>query len=203
MSIFIRKKLIWLLVLMLWVGMISAIVVYNVEDSTPISEQEKTEESQTKQVSNMEVETTEELEKKLGQVEQEAINVAKTNKNDEQEDKNFFVEYRLERDKIRSEQVNLLREMINNPNSNKELKNKAQNRLLELTNNLEKEMEVESLIRARDYEDAISFIHQNSVDVIIASNKGLKRKDVAKVGDIVAKTTGLEIEDVTIIEKKY
>ncbi|MBM7622756.1 SpoIIIAH-like family protein [Sporohalobacter salinus] len=203
MSIFIRKKLIWLLVLMLWVGMISAIVVYNVGDSTSISKIEKAAKPKAKQVSSMEVETSEELEEKLKKVEQKAINVAKTNKGNSQEDKNFFVEYRLERDKIRSEQVNLLREMINNPNSNKELKNKAQNRLLEITNNLEKEMEVESLIRARDYKDAISFIHQNSVDVIIASNKGLKRKDVAKIGDIVAKTTGLEMEDVTIIEKKY
>ncbi|ADL13250.1 SpoIIIAH-like family protein [Acetohalobium arabaticum] len=200
MSIFIRKKLIWLLVLMLWVGMVSAIVVYNVDDSASISKEEK---PQAKEVSNMEIETPEELDKKLQKVEQKAINVAKTDQDTKKKDENFFIEYRLERDKIRSEQVNLLREMINNPNSNKELKNKAQNRLLEITNNLEKEMEIESLIRARDYQDAISFLHQNSVDVIIASNSGLEKKDVAKIGDIVAKTTGLEIEDVTIIEKKY
>ncbi|SJZ85735.1 SpoIIIAH-like family protein [Selenihalanaerobacter shriftii] len=186
MSIVLRKKVIWFLVLMLWVGMVSAIVVYNVDDSVPANELKINEKIKP--------------EEKLRLAEQKAVSVAKVNQKVKNEKKDFFVEYRLERDKIRSEQVNLLREMINNPNSNQDLKSKAQNRLLGITKNLEKEMEIESLIRARGYKDAITFIHQNSVDIIV-STKGLKKKDVAKIGDIVAKTTGLGLEDITIIEK--
>ncbi|MGM0471563.1 MAG: SpoIIIAH-like family protein [Bacillota bacterium] len=202
MSIVIKKKLVWFLVLMLWVGMLSAIVVYNDDGAVSITE-DKEATTQAEPVSKMQFEDTEALEEKLRTMEQQSINVAKSSQEGTEQGEDFFVEYRLERDKIRSKQVNLLREMINNPNSDKELKNKAQDRLLKLTNNLEKEMEIESLIRARDYQDAISFIHRNSVDVIIATNEELQKKDVAKIGDIIAKTTGLDIEDITIIEKKF
>jgi stage III sporulation protein AH len=176
---------------MVWVGMVSAIVVYNLDDSVPVNKSNIKQEGKEK-IS---------LEEKMKLAEQKAVSVAKVNDKVKKEEKNFFVEYRLERDKIRSEQVNLLREMINNPNSNQDLKSRAQNRLLELTKSLEKEMEIESLIRARGYKDAIAFIHQNSVDIIIATS-GLQKKDVAKIGDITAKTTGLGLEDITIIEKK-
>jgi len=190
MSIILKKKFVWFLVLMLWVGMLSAIIIYNTDNTVPVN--------------NSDIKKVKEegsLDQKMKLVDQKVVSVAKVNENAEEDQKNFFVEYRLERDKIRSEQVNLLREMINNPNSNQDLKSRAQNRLLNLTKDLEKEMEIESLIRARGYKDAIAYIHQNSVDIIIAT-KGLEKKDVAKIGDIVAKTTDLGLEDITIIEKK-
>ncbi|SDC03011.1 MULTISPECIES: SpoIIIAH-like family protein [unclassified Candidatus Frackibacter] len=190
MSIILKKKFVWFLVLMLWVGMLSAIIIYNTDNTVPVN--------------NSDIKKVKEegsLEQKMKLVDQKVVSVAKVNEKAEEDQKNFFVEYRLERDKIRSEQVNLLREMINNPNSNQDLKSRAQNRLLNLTKDLEKEMEIESLIRARGYKDAIAYIHQNSVDIIIAT-KGLEKKDVAKIGDIVAKTTDLGLEDITIIEKK-
>lgn len=194
MSIILRKKLVWFLVLMLWIGMISAVVVYKLDNSNavPVS----------KSKMKKEVNQQKELENKLELADKKAVSVAKVSEKAKKEQKDFFVEYRLERDKIRSEQVNLLREMINNPNSNQNLKSRAQDKLLKLTESLEREMEIESLIRARGYKDAIAFIHQNSADIIVATKAGLKKKDVAKIGDIVAKTTGLSLEDITIIEKK-
>lgn len=73
--------------------------------------------------------------------------------------------------------------------------------MMDLTEKMEKEMEIESLIRARGYKDAIAYIHDGAVDVIIQTG-GLSRDDVAKIGDIIVKTTGFDFKDVTIIEKK-
>lgn len=124
-----------------------------------------------------------------------------TKAKNEESEKDFFIEYKLERDKARSEQVNIFRELINNPNSDQATKKEAQKMMLALTGKMEKEMEIESLIRARGYKDALAYIHDEAVDVIIHTN-GLEKEDVAKVGDIIVKVTGFNTEDVTIIEKK-
>jgi stage III sporulation protein AH len=129
------------------------------------------------------------------------MDLSKVEEEAKENNKNFFVEYRIERDQARSEQINLLREMINNPNSDKKLKTKAQSQLLDITNNIEQEMEIESLVRARGYQDGIAFIHNNSVEVIVAAGE-LDQSDVAKIGNIVTNTTEVSLDNITIIEKK-
>ncbi|MCK8817505.1 SpoIIIAH-like family protein [Natroniella sulfidigena] len=192
----LKKKFGWFLVLMVWVGMVTAVVVHQ------LPEEEQLAEVSSKQ--EVEIETTDYEEmgedqlKEVDKLEEElAISVAE----EKSHDQNFFVEYRMERDQARSEQINLLREMINNPNSDNKLKVQAQERLLKITNNIEKEMGIESMIRARGYDDGLAFLHDNSIELIIAT-EGLQKQDVAKIGDIVSNSTGIGLENVTIIEKK-
>ena len=190
----VKKKFAWFVVLMLWIGMVTAVVVHQsqVEKDhiTKMSAQEGQVELSTKEKND----SVESVSSKS-----EVFNLAKKDK-DKQEEEDFFVEYRIERDQARSEQINLLREMINNPNSDKEVKNKAQSKLLAITNNLEEEMEIESLIQARGYKDGIAFIHNNSVEVIVAA-ESLNQQDVAKIGDLITNTTDVDLKDITIIEK--
>ncbi len=193
-----KRKLSWFMVLMVWVGMVTAVVIHR----------EPTIDNHLAEVSSTEgyVEIDEQQENNNNQIEEElnslndnpVVNVA--NVDDKKNKTDFFVEYRIERDQARSEQINLLREMINNPNSDKGLKKKAQERLLEITNNIEKEMDIESLIRARGYNDGIAFIHDNSIELIISSD-GLNKDDVAKIGDIITNSTGINLENITIIER--
>jgi stage III sporulation protein AH len=200
-----KRKMGWFLVLMLWVGMVTAVVINegeikqdhvaemsSAEGKVEISEVKKETEPEEKNQTKKENEingTVNDLD--LSKVEEEA----------KENNKNFFVEYRIERDQARSEQINLLREMINNPNSDKKLKTKAQSQLLDITNNIEQEMEIESLVRARGYQDGIAFIHNNSVEVIVAAGE-LDQSDVAKIGNIVTNTTEVSLDNITIIEKK-
>lgn len=201
-----KRRIGWFMVLMAWVGMVTAVVIHQeggVDNNlAKVSSDKGYVEIETKEL-NDEYNIIEEpvikqnnRTKDLEQV--SAISVTKAE--DENKGKDFFVEYRIERDRTRSEQINLLREMINNPNSDKNLKTQAQERLLKITNNIEKEMEIESLIRARGYNDGIAFIHDHSVELIIAT-EGLEKKDVIKIGDIISKTTGISLENITIIEK--
>lgn len=189
----LKRSLGWFLVLMVWVGMVTAVILHRTpqkDQLAEVSSQVDIEtQKQVKEVAEDKLEAAESVE--VAEVEQQA----------QKNSKDFFVEYRVERDQARSEQINLLREMINNPNSDKELKAQAQKLLLNITNNIEKEMEIESLIRARGYEDGIAFIHDDSVEVVIAT-QGLERKDAAKIGDIVTNTTDIPRQEVTIIEKK-
>ncbi|TDX48237.1 SpoIIIAH-like family protein [Orenia marismortui] len=198
----LKRRAGWFLVLMIWVGMVSAVVIHSTPaDTDHIAEVSSVEgyvEIEDKTEDNSQVISENQA---LNEVEEEAISVAKTDKDSKNKGKDFFIEYRMDRDQARSEQINLLREMINNPNSDKSLKSKAQERLLTLTNNIEKEMEIESLIRARGYEDGIAFIHDNSIELIIATT-ALKKQDVAKLGDIIKNSTKISLENITIIEKK-
>ncbi|WP_018249948.1 SpoIIIAH-like family protein [Orenia marismortui] len=198
----LKRRAGWFLVLMIWVGMVSAVVIHR----TPADTDHIAEVSSVEGYVEIEDETEDNSQvisenQALNEVEEEAISVAKTDKDNKNKGKDFFIEYRMDRDQARSEQINLLREMINNPNSDKSLKSKAQERLLTLTNNIEKEMEIESLIRARGYEDGIAFIHDNSIELIIATT-ALKKQDVAKLGDIIKNSTKISLENITIIEKK-
>ncbi|MDW7674946.1 MAG: SpoIIIAH-like family protein, partial [Bacillota bacterium] len=64
----------------------------------------------------------------------------------------YFMEYKLERDRIRSRQIDILREIVNNPNSISENRMEAQQRLFRISDNVEKELELESLLAAKGLE---------------------------------------------------
>ncbi|MFW5998228.1 MAG: SpoIIIAH-like family protein [bacterium] len=200
----LRRKFIWLVILMVWVGLVTSIIVYQgdeqlaVENIAPTTGEvdNQNEESSENTEEDTKKDTEENIEENTE--ENQDINITRP---EESENEDFFTEYRLERDKVRSEEINRYREMINSPNYGEAVKKKAQEKMIDLTEKMEKEMKIESLIRARGYEDALAYIHDNSVDVIVQGNN-LNKKDINKIGDIIVKTTSLSFEDVTIIEKE-
>jgi len=112
----------------------------------------------------------------------------------------FFVEYRLERERSRGHQINLLREIVNNANSDAESRKKAQEQLYQISNNLQRELEVESLIRAKGYQDSVVFLEGKTVTVVIQS-KALNQEDAVKITDLVSRATGVSQQNIVIIPK--
>ncbi|WP_227765988.1 SpoIIIAH-like family protein [Zhaonella formicivorans] len=112
----------------------------------------------------------------------------------------FFVEYRLERDRTRSRQIELLQSIVDNPNSAQTQRQEAQKKILTITTTLEQEIKLENLIKAKGYQEAVLFIQPTSVIVIVqASNFG--PNDATKIADLVSKTTGHDMEQITVIPK--
>ena len=188
----LRRKSIWLVILMIWVGMVTSIIIYQGNDYLAL----ESVTSDNVDLVNPEMKTVD-----ANPQSDQSPKINFTQARDEESGKDFFIEYRLERDKARSEQINIYREMINNPNTDPAAKKEATSKMLQLTEKMEKELEIEGLIRARGYQDALAYIHNNAVDVIIQTN-GLQKEDVARVGDIIVKSTGFGFKDVTIIEKR-
>lgn len=118
----------------------------------------------------------------------------------ETESENYFVDYRIEREKVRSQQVEILREIVNNPNSITDVRKEAQEKLLSLTQTLENELKLENLIIAKGYPDAAVFIQPESVMVILKS-EAINQEDVTKIADLISNTTGHQYEDIVIISK--
>ena len=184
----IRKKFVWLMILMVWVGMVTSIVIYQGDDYLTL------EPVTTEPVEIMESEFA-------GESEPQVVSEGEPSLEEEIANGDYFMDHRVDRNKVRSERINSYREMINNPNHSEEARRAAENKLLELNERIEKEMEIEGLLKGRGHEEALAFIHDEAVDVIIQS-ENLTREEVAIIGDIIIKATEFSPGDLTIIEKR-
>ncbi len=113
---------------------------------------------------------------------------------------NFFIDYRFERQQVRGDEIDYINTIINNPEADKEIKNEAQKQLLELTENMEKEMAIETLIKSKGFDDVVAIINSNSISVIV-NKPELEPDEVAKILDIVTTQTGEKAENIKIIPK--
>ncbi|MDI6637556.1 MAG: SpoIIIAH-like family protein [Bacillota bacterium] len=112
----------------------------------------------------------------------------------------FFSQYRLERSRARSRNIELLRQIIADERASEEARAAASTQLVDLSKKSEAEAEAEALICARGYKDALVFVRGDTCDVVV-SGPELTRFDAEQIGDIVARCLGLELANITIIER--
>jgi stage III sporulation protein AH len=113
---------------------------------------------------------------------------------------NYFIEARLQREKARSAQKELLRELIDNPNSDEEVRKKAQHELLQLSRVIGREAEVEELIRAKGFRDVLVYLRDGAAVVVIRT-QALTGEEVARIADIVNRFAGVPLQAMSIIPK--
>jgi stage III sporulation protein AH len=112
----------------------------------------------------------------------------------------FFIDYRLERDRVRSRQLDMLREIINNPKADEDARKEANRRWLAISDDLGREVDLESLIKAKGFEDALVFL-QSGTAVVIVKAQDLTSVEVARIGEVVRRGTGLKLENINIMPK--
>lgn len=111
----------------------------------------------------------------------------------------FFTEYRLERDKIRSERFDVLRDMVKQAKT-EEVKQRTQETILRLVQEKQREYEMENLIKARGFQDALVVIQDKSVNAIVKT-QSFTRDEVIQVAEVISRVTGVRPEDITISAK--
>ncbi len=112
----------------------------------------------------------------------------------------FFPEYRLERDRARSRNIEILRQVMADEKASEEARTVAGMQLVDLSKKTEAEAEAEALIRARGYKDALVFVRGDACDVVV-SGPELSRADAEQIGDIVARCLGVDLANITIVER--
>lgn len=115
-------------------------------------------------------------------------------------DKEFFVEYRLNRERLCSKRIELLKEIAENPDSSAEIRERAQKDIIQLTENLGKETEIEKLIIAQGFNDAVVMLYPKAAVVVVRASS-LLQSDTERIKDIISRTTGLGQESVFVIAK--
>ncbi|WP_069649479.1 SpoIIIAH-like family protein [Caloranaerobacter ferrireducens] len=121
-------------------------------------------------------------------------------KEENRKSNNYFVEYRLSRDKLRASLVERLNNIINNEKTDAEIRKKAQEEIIRIGNISEKELLIEGLIKAKGFEDALVFLKDDSVRVIVSADI-LSEQDVMKILEIVKSETDFEPSAIKIMKK--
>jgi stage III sporulation protein AH len=111
----------------------------------------------------------------------------------------FFIEYRLQRDRVRSNEMEVLNQMMANPNISADGKREAEKQMLALVETMEKELLVENLLKAQGYKDAIFFYHHGMANVVVQSEK-LSDREFLQIAEMVSSVTGVKMEEVTVVE---
>jgi stage III sporulation protein AH len=114
--------------------------------------------------------------------------------------KDFFIDYRLERERTRSQQADLLRELINNAQADDASRKSAGERWLTMVSTIGTEGEIESLIRAKGFADAVVFMQDKSTVVVVKATE-VSQPEAAKIMDIVTRGTGMKLDAISLIVK--
>ncbi len=113
--------------------------------------------------------------------------------------KDYYTQFQLEKEKARGQELELLNEIINNPNSTAEGKDKAQARAIALAKKVEDEMLIAALLAAKNFNEAMAFIQEDKVTVVL--NGKLSDNEAQQIADLVDGVTNIGMERVVIINK--
>ena len=113
------------------------------------------------------------------------------------EDKDYFAASRLSREQARDEAVSTLKELSESETADQTAKDEA----AALAEDSVTEANIESMIRAKGYEDAVVMIGDESVNVVVAPPEGgLQATDVTVIKDIVVAEAGVTAGQIKIVE---
>ena len=133
------------------------------------------------------------------QVSQPVVNSQATPNSTGTED-SYFAEYRMERERMRGKQVEMLRELLNQSSSDKEARQAASLRVVEISADMEREMKAENLIKAQGYEDCVIIIQPESTTVVVAVEH-LQLDKEQELTSLVSKVTKSREDQIVIIAR--
>ena len=112
----------------------------------------------------------------------------------------YFAQYKTERSQSRSEQLVQLNEIISADAENASAKTEALNMKLKLTEIIESELLIETLIESRGFEDAVVSIGltSDSVNVLVKDND-FSQDDAVVIYTILAEELNVDPTNVTIV----
>lgn len=104
---------------------------------------------------------------------------------------------KLNREQTRSKAKEMLLEIINNENLTEDAKKEAVSKMIEMTEQMEKESAAETQLAAKGFTDVIVSISADSVDVTL-SIETLTDTQRTQIEDIIMRKTGCELSDIVI-----
>ena len=117
------------------------------------------------------------------------------------EDQDYFAASRLSREQARDEAVSTLKELAESETADQTAKDEAAAQISALAEDSVTEANIESMIRAKGYEDAVVMIGDESVNVVVAPPEGgLQATDVTVIKDIVVAEAGVTAGQIKIVE---
>lgn len=117
------------------------------------------------------------------------------------EDKNYFSESRLERDKMYSERLESYQALISETNISSGERSNAQNEISKINNEKNAIMIAENLIKNKGIEDIVIFVNNGSISVVVKSDELLDEAQIAQIQSIIQRELDCEVQDIHISNK--
>ena len=116
-------------------------------------------------------------------------------------DKNYFNTAQKERNANLKKEQELVEETLRSGSLTDEEKAAAVDRVKELVNRLEAENNIETLLRAKDFSDALVIIGDKDVNVVVKSD-GLTTTQTLQIQDIITSQTNIPLGNIKIVPVK-
>ena len=110
----------------------------------------------------------------------------------------YFQTYRSTRESTRDQELLYYDAIITNENSTADAVQKAENLKLELINQMEQELVVEGLIKAKGFEDCIVSMLEGNVNAVVKA-KELSSSEVAQILAVIQSQLNTSLENIKII----
>lgn len=121
--------------------------------------------------------------------------------NEEKTKKDAFAEMTLSRQQSRDEALEVLNSVALNETAVESVRTDAMNEIHKIANDIESESNIESLVKAKGFEECVAVVNGEEASIIIKT-EGLMQNEVAQISEIVYKEAGVRPENLKIIESK-
>lgn len=115
--------------------------------------------------------------------------------------KDRFASAKIEKENARSKSLEILNQTAANESFDEETRKQAQDRILQMAENVEKEATVENIAKAKGYSEIAVYIDGSAVDMIVKKDD-LSEEDIVKLKDIAAEQLGIGAKDIKIVQVK-
>ena len=116
------------------------------------------------------------------------------------EESDYFSATALNRQQSRDEAIDVLKLVTESDESSAEAKADATDKLAKIALDIQNEANIETLVKAKGFEECVAVISDDSVSVIVKSDE-LLATEAAQIFSIVYETTGISPERISIISK--
>lgn len=113
---------------------------------------------------------------------------------------NYFTATALNREEARDEALDVLKLVAESEDSSEAAKTEATAKISKIAVDIQNEANIESLVKAKGFEECVAVISEDSVSVIVKA-ESLKAAEAAQIFTIVYETTGISPERISIVNK--
>lgn len=115
--------------------------------------------------------------------------------------RNYFVEQRLSRDKLRANLIDRLSNIVDNDQTNDTMRTKAQEEIINIGKISETELQIEGLVKSKGFDEALVLLTDEDVKVIVSVEE-LSETEMVKILDIVRSETEFDMDNIKIMKKQ-
>jgi len=113
----------------------------------------------------------------------------------------YFAQAKMEKESSRSKALEILNKTAENESFDEETRKNAQQKILDMAANAEKETVIESVAKAKGYNNISVYIDGESADIIV-DKENFGEQDAAVLKEITAEQLGIAPSNIKIVQKK-